>query len=535
MSPYSHRIIWILSCVILVAHHVYAYQGHYGYDDMEYARLAADLLRGNWDASNHYSHRIFPVFCTAIAYRIFGINDFASSLPALCISFATLYIVFRIFRDRPWQEFALTYGLIFTSSWWWYYSDKLMPDIYVAFFGFLAFAIIYLYRSSVHVPESIFAYAMCWTGSLFLGFLSKETIILMSPVILTLCVRDLLRKKHSAFWIASIGFGLFWTFIFFLGEWWATGNAWQRFDAIRLNRYLSDCSYDQQPLQVLIERISTGFWKLCLQQYLWVPLCFLLALWITKPGRKIFKEDKMLVYFGGVAALLYLSSNFMTISYDSYSPMCLDPRHYLYLTPFAAIGGAIAGWKGISNRNWYIPFLLLIIISAILTWYFEMESAKKVFIPAAILCIIGIFIHCVQSYQKYIWIGFLLLFCIKPFYQYQYANSIHFAQQKKIIQEQILQNKDSITILTDAVQVRLGKYAQGFPTQSSIQWLEFPALIPDTLSKKKVILLDNWYTHYLTGKDWDNKPEYVKQADKTLPIIYKDSITGIHIYQIFPK
>ena len=133
---YKYFIFFCFLASILF-HHLFGYIGHYGYDDMEYAHVAARLISGEFDADNHYSFRITLVGLTALSYKLFGINDWASALPALIFSIGTLLLVFQILRNESWPILTIGLALFTFNNWTFFYSDKLMPDVAVTFFAFL--------------------------------------------------------------------------------------------------------------------------------------------------------------------------------------------------------------------------------------------------------------------------------------------------------------------------------------------------------------------------------------------------------------
>ena len=83
-------LIFMLFVGVLILYHVFGYIGHYGYDDMQYAKLANDFKNGIIDYSDHFSFRTTLLVLTSLSYSIFGVSDFASSLPAILISILIL-------------------------------------------------------------------------------------------------------------------------------------------------------------------------------------------------------------------------------------------------------------------------------------------------------------------------------------------------------------------------------------------------------------------------------------------------------------
>lgn len=80
----------------VILFHFTAYLGHYGFDDILYARLAHDVLHGTVDWSDHFAFRWTTIGFTALSYLVLGVNDVASSIPALAAGIFILYIVHRI-------------------------------------------------------------------------------------------------------------------------------------------------------------------------------------------------------------------------------------------------------------------------------------------------------------------------------------------------------------------------------------------------------------------------------------------------------
>ena len=127
----------LLSLIFLVIHHTHFFYGHFGYDDLHYAELAHELTKEKMDFTDHYSYRWPILVMTAISYQIFGISDFSSAIPAILISSGILFLMFGEFRKHPFAM-LIAVLLFFMIRWNLFYTDKLMPDIFVSGFVFLA-------------------------------------------------------------------------------------------------------------------------------------------------------------------------------------------------------------------------------------------------------------------------------------------------------------------------------------------------------------------------------------------------------------
>ena len=133
----------VLSILIMVLFHLFGYSGHFGFDDMHYAYLANELKNGNFYLQDHFSYRLGTLLFTWLTYCLFGINDFASSLPSMTYSAICLYLVYQMLKKQ--SNLILCFGLLLTisSEWFLFYSDKLMPDFAVTFAFVGAFYAVY--------------------------------------------------------------------------------------------------------------------------------------------------------------------------------------------------------------------------------------------------------------------------------------------------------------------------------------------------------------------------------------------------------
>ena len=88
MKKYNIKLsFFLLLIIVIVFNHFFGYVGHYGWDDMEYARLAKDWADGNFDLSlNHFTYRWTIIGFTGLSYKFFGMSDFASALPSMIVT-----------------------------------------------------------------------------------------------------------------------------------------------------------------------------------------------------------------------------------------------------------------------------------------------------------------------------------------------------------------------------------------------------------------------------------------------------------------
>jgi hypothetical protein len=331
-SPYFQNILrWVtLACItFLVLHVSFCSLGWYGNDDINYARWAAFYADKGYlplDHADHFSYRWFVVFFTGIGYHWFGVTDGVSLAVSLI---STLLVVAMLYKHLQrtggvWLVlvvFSLQYTVVF-------YAHRLLPDSAVMMLGFAAYL---FYRSGKpgRIEGALASLA------LFMAFLAKETVVLMAPVWLGLMAMDLLKKRVLAFWkgFSICGLVLLATYLWYFHAF--TGDAFQRWHALQTGGYFNECSYDQLPAVETWKRVSYGLWLSWLRNGDLLILTTALVAWVYR--KKIFTHQREFAIFGSFP-LWILAANFMTVSFRSYVPMCPDPRHFLFIMPFAAYG-----------------------------------------------------------------------------------------------------------------------------------------------------------------------------------------------------
>jgi len=517
----------ILGLFILfgLAFHFIAYTGHFGYDDLHYAKLASGLNNGIFDAGDHYSFRSTILLLTALMYKLFGVNDFASSLPALLLFIGIQYIVFSILKKESKQQLILGLSLTTFSQSLLFYSDKLMPDIYVAFSVILAMYAFWLHRYHRIKKDILFAFIMVF--ALFTGFLSKGTIVLVIPLFLYLFIVDLILKRSIRFWIYSWISGLLLLLVYVLTIWAVTGNPLQRFQALESNAYLSMCSYGDQPISMLTERISIGFISLLLHKGMLFGIIFILAYFMQKLSLDILRFNTSFSFFIISSAILILSSNFMSISTESYNPMCLDSRHYLFIIPVIAIPASRIIYHFSKRRYLGIQILVLLLLTIISSYSFDKSGQSEIYALLFFICAINFLVP--SSFKKSVnfTLTFFLILLIIPLQMIFSAQEIKYYEQKEIVRKEIIEKLDKAVIVTDDIQKRLGDYYLGFNQYADVKFESFKTFEWNNSGNVTKYLLINPYTSYISKHEM---PFYSKAISATTTPLISDSITEIALY-----
>ena len=526
-----NRIILFLAVLALFANHFFGYIGHYGYDDLHYAKLANDLSNGLVNLNDNYTFRISLIALTSLSYKVFGISDFASSLPSLIITSLILILVYFVLRKSG--RIALITGLSLTlfSKWFLFYSDKLMPDIFVAFAFMLALFILdnYKFRNNGKNP---FLYASLFALSLLFGLASKETIVLIMPLLIYLIVVDITLKRDIRFWIYSVITGLALLCLYFATVWILTGDITTRFKAIAAGSYLNQCSYDKEPLIILLRRISYEFIGLLCNSGIITAFVILISIFFQKQKNRIFRFNDSFSFYFISAFILLLSSNFMSISLKSYVPLCLDPRHYLFLVPIAAIPASLLLTEVVIHKSHKLPVLAGMFIVVLISFFPVGNVNFLIYLLLFIAFSLFYFLPKRELFQKMFPVLFMLILSIPLYQEIKYASHVNYNRQKEIAINFLLQNKEKTYVLSNDVQKRLGEYYSGFKTHSNTEFLKFGSFNIDTLDARKKLLVRNWYTEYLSKVELEDLPYYASNLDNRDSLVFRDEKLNISIYKL---
>lgn len=524
-------LILLFHVLILILFHLFGYTGHFGYDDIHYADLANSLNQGHINFDDHASFRFPVLFFTALAYRIFGVNDFASALPAMFMAVSVLVLVFFVLKNKGIEILFLGLSITALTPWFLFYSDKLMPDFYVVFSIMLALFIIYRYKYESNKKHP-WLYALLLAFSLLFGFMAKGTIVLLIPLLLYVFVTDLLKKRDVRFWLYALLNGLFLLSIYFFVIGWLTGDVAKRFHAITQNSYLNLCSYDQQPIEFLIRRITYEFFDMMIYQYMVVGLVFVVSAFFSKKIKYFFQLNDPFSFFLISTLLLLLSSNFMTISFRSYVPMCLDPRHFLFLIPIAAIPAAEIISHFIRYKKQAVSIVILFSVLAILSFFFHRLPFWDVYLPLLLLVIGSLFIKNKTFLTPLFLFLFIGILFIKPARMVQSAIHFKYRQQKEFVFKHILTSKTPCLVITNDVQKRLGRYFTAFNENSMVEFVNYNEFVPDSGDQRQKLLLLSYHTRAMTNQSIDDLPYYARNICADNPLVFENKDLGMAIYQL---
>ncbi len=524
-------IVLLFFILIVFLYHFFGYLGHFGYDDMNYAHLAYNFIHGEIDYNNHFTFRFPIILLTALSYHIFGVSDFASALPPLLITISILLLVFFTLKNKSVTILITAMSLTTFSNWFLFYSDKIMPDIYVAFSVMLMIFIIHKYKFESDKKQTIL-YSVFFSLSLFAGINSKESFILVIPLLGYYLITDILKKRDIKFWIYSIISSIFILSLYFFITWILTGNFAKRFEAIFNSSYLNLCSYDKESFVILFKRITYGFLTLLISSEMVTGFIFVLPFLIRKDVKKFIIYSDSFSFYMLSAVILLLSSNFMSISLSSYIPLCLDQRHYLFLIPVVSITAANIINEFYIDKKLNIKIIITLLIVDLFSVFIQLQTLWELYLPLTIL-FIAIYFFPLKGKSNLVYItAFILILSIAPFKMIEYAHKVNYNKQKEIVKKYIIEKNEDCYIITDYVQKCFGNYFGSFNNNLKCKFLSFNDCNIDTMVNYKKVVLLNWYSQYLSGLNENDLPVYIKYLDTSENVLYKNKALNIAIYSI---
>lgn len=503
----------IIAIGVWTVHFLYFHGGYFGYDDMEYCRLAALFSSGQWIHDSQYAFRYGIVIPLMISYLMFGVGDFSNFITGLFPLCGMLLWLIYICRNLK-PIFQWTAVLFFcVTPMHLMYLEKPMPDLMVAFGFFTAFCALYFQR---YDPQRLKFRWQIFVSGIIITILSKETMLVFYPYFVGIAIYDFYKKQHIKFWISAVVALSLFLILYLASSYLIFGDPFIRIKAIYAGQYFSPCAYDKLPVADVLKRIGYQLWLDFVRNGLLIPLAFTVSL--LRVG------DKKLKFISVSFLALLLLSNFMTISYTAYVPLCPDPRHFMFIIP---IGTLIVAF-GTSTYSGYrfVDMAIMVIMLGIqlyLSVYFDMEHTWWLFLPL----IVSTFLLFSSKIKGFF--GFWLVGMVSIFIQNaQYNLKVNYTAQRELNMFAIDNLKNTKVIITDPVNTNIGNFHLKYDTLHT-RFVTFKVANPDTANTEvKIYLLINGMTNYLSNTNYETLPEYIKNAEQTRPKIYNNQSGSIY-------
>jgi hypothetical protein len=449
----SVRFIFIGFSLLLVAHVLLCFAGFYSFyggDDINFARYAGELNNSGIStarAVDHFQLRWTPIYITALFYRVFGVNDISSALYALGCLLGCGWLIYQMQKNEGWKTCLMTCTLFFFGRSVIFYSHRLLAD------PGICLAVLTMYFACRNLQHRNIAGGL-WFALAFIGaVMTKESIVIALPVFGLFLIYDLIKRKAQKFWFSAVFFSAVFLFMYLLYFRITTGDWLFRYHLLHRNSYMNACSFDQLPAIATVRRISYQLWQAMLLNGDFIVLIPGLAALFYLPVAPPQRKDLFAL------TTLLLLSNFMTISWNSYVPLCHDPRHFLFIMPFAALAGGRMLSTFIIQPARYRMLPALYALATLIIFLSETGSTKYLYLGC---CLLTVGVSVLPRFIRLFVPGFVLIFSlnhlidfVKPLYPFHNDNKFVAREIRKYVPK-------SSTIYSRGVTGEMAAYFLGF-------------------------------------------------------------------------
>ena len=523
------NIIVVFFFGIIFLNHQFAFFGYYGYDDMEYAFLSQQISKGELNLlEDHFAYRWGLIAPVGLIYKWSCINDFTTAIWSMVIS--CLLIIVISDTIKKYGNSVLFLGLILftlnTEILLW--TDKLMPDIHFTLYVICAFLSINAYRKSPNQPV---LFSFLFSIFIFLAFLTKELIWLLTPIYAVLFIIDIITKKKLIFWWMTILFSLAISIIYFYSIYLETGHFLTRLHIILKNKYLNNCSYDQLPIIETIKRITyLPIMSFINSGFIVSIIFFISTLFTLKLNPFQAKDQTEQSFWIKCYCFALLSIWFTSISFKSYVPMCPDSRHFIYIIPLSLFAIAPSLSQNFKNVKFILINLALFISVYLTTLIMHSNNSYYYLIIIIAFILVLIFRNKIKNTIAIYCTIVFLYFCYQFYLSYRYAIDTCYKQQKELIENNFGNINHKSIVITNEVQERTGNFYLKF-NNSKTEFVNFSEMTKFDYSKvDSIYLLTNYHTEFYSSINEKDKPNIIRNTPKEFRLIYQ--YNSIKLYSI---
>jgi len=471
-------IVFLGACCLWFIHHQFTFLGFYNNDDINYVEYAVSLSQNKFSftSDSQYGLRWACILITGFFYKFFGINDFSTTAYSFISLLVSGWIIVLLSKRQSFKYFILALILFISNYTLLFYSYRLLPDSGICLCVIAAY---YFYCRYKFDKDSSLWLPMLFGVINFWAIITKESIVLVLPLFLWWLITDLRNKRQRTFWITAIVTIASLAFCYLLYFKIATGSWFFRIDVLMHNNYVNICRYDLLPTKETIKRVSYLLWSAFWQSGDGICLIFGITALVCRKQLQL-QEREMHVL--STFFILLLCSNFMTVSYNGYVPLCHDPRHFLFLLPFSILAGSFLLEKFYQQPLKFIALPVLFILSALLLTLIKAGDMKYFYGLIGVFLLGWCFSAKMINSKKLFWIFAICFFCllsIRPLMDIYHHNNVTYFDQKALIKKTFPAKITSAMVYTDDEMDRdLSRYFMQFDTVG----VRF--LYTETLSKK---------------------------------------------------
>jgi hypothetical protein len=332
---YKLQYIFAFITLIYIFFRWITFKGFNGTDDLHYAMLASDMLKGNYSPFNVndiFAGRVLLISFQAFIYFIGGVNVFTTQAGTLLATVLCCYLtVFKLIPNTNNNNIIGASALFYFNPVLSESNFTVMPDVYVMLAGII---VLLLWKKILKERNKA---RKTWKGILigvivFAGMFLKETALIYIPFLFCVAFID---RRDSNLQVGFISILTFCLLVFFAGciYYHYTNDFFFRVRQIQNSDYPSPCNYNFLPTSELVRRLTYGEWiEFIIRSFYPVILSLLmLLLSILFTRRSKILKEKNTQYF----IILTILTLYFPFSLNGYQPLCFEVRHFLFLLPFS--------------------------------------------------------------------------------------------------------------------------------------------------------------------------------------------------------
>lgn len=309
------------------------FKGFNGTDDLHYAMLASNMLKGNYTpfaVNDIFSGRIFLIAWQALIYFVFGINTFTTQAGTMIVTVLCCYLtIFKLARYNDFNRVLLASSLFYFNPVLGEANLGVMPDVYVMLAGIV---LLILWNDILQQQERgqiIYRAIMCGL-IVFAAMFFKENALVFIPFIFII---SLVNGKKKFLFAGIISTGTFFLCVFISGLMYYhyTGDFFFRVHQVINSNYPNGCNYTMLPATAKVVRLTYGVWEgFILESFYPVILAAIMILLRMLFDKKFrLKQNQMAIIF----VIFFLLGLYFPFSLQDYQPLCSKARHFIFLLP----------------------------------------------------------------------------------------------------------------------------------------------------------------------------------------------------------
>lgn len=326
---------FVITAIYILSRWV-TFKGFNGADDLHYAMLASNMIKGDYtpfNANDIFSGRVLLIALQALVYYIGGINVFTTQATTIAATVLCAYLlIFKLAIYKTEANILLAAALFYFNPVITSATLGVMPDIFVLLASILVF-IVWKKIDEENDKQKVIIDSFLCSLIIFAALFFKENAIILIPFLLIISLTG--SKKNILAGLYVLGF--FSVLVLALGVLYYhyTGDFFFRVHQIENSAYDNPCNYTTQPASALLARLTYGVWQHFIDESFYPVMLasLLLALNIFFNRSFKLKENRTALYF----IVLVVLGLYLPFSFSNYQPLCIDARHFIFLIPYSIL------------------------------------------------------------------------------------------------------------------------------------------------------------------------------------------------------